>query len=101
MAKRYIPKFYPTVDSLKNNFLSQQINIININHKDEIVYRVQCYLGVSNDVAQKMVESYFEVLTELLFNNNKIKLSLGYLIPQKIKNKINIIYKPININNYD
>jgi hypothetical protein len=101
MALRYLPKFYPNVSDIKKTWINDQINIVDIQHQDEIVYRIQCYLGVSNDLAQKIVESYFETMIELLFNNNKVKLSIGYLMPEKKYKKINIKYIPINIEKYE
>lgn len=100
MATRYFPKFYNNINKIKENFLKQKINIIHISHDDEIVYRIQCYLGVSNDVAQKIVESYFDSLNEFLFNNFVVKISFGYISINK-NNKISINFRPININNYE
>lgn len=100
MAIRYLPKFYNTIDNIKKNFIKEKINIIQVSHDDEIVYRIQCYLGVTNDVAQKIVESYFDTLNESLFNNLIVKMSFGHINIVEKNKKISINFRPININNY-
>ncbi len=99
MGKRYLPKFYEDVSKLKSNFVKNKLDFIKISHDAELVYRIQCYLGVTNDVAQKMIESYFESIAENLLKNKSFQTSLGKISPDSSQYKININFKSIKINN--
>ena len=99
MAKRYLPKFYEDVSKTKLAFIKSNLDFIKISHDAELVYRIQCYLGVTNDIAQKIIESYFETISENLLNNSSFLTSLGKLQPSAANNKINVDFKSIKINN--